>query len=730
VPKAHPIALKARLLPAIGDSILFETRGQDRGGRTMGAQAGSYPLIAAMGKAILAGAAIIGICGSAQARLVRINAGPPAVVDLPAFGPMGPYLKISGTFDGELDPLDPHDAPIADIGLAPRRDGKVQYTSTFYVLRPLDLAKGNRRLFYDFGNRGNKRILEWFNDGKESNDPTAAADFGNGFLMRSGYSVAWNGWAGDVAARPHMMSITLPIALNPDGTPITGKIVAELIPATADGTKFRLPYPASAAIPTNGMLTLRQRQTDAKLVVADWSWVNEREIEVPAPARIEWIYEFVYEAKDAKVMGIGHAATRDFVSFLKYAEKDDFGNPNPLAMSGLRAPPGEESAPRNLEAVYSWGRSQGGRVQRDFLRYGFNQDESNRMVFDGMMPYATGSGGNMWMNFRFAQPTVSAQQHSRRFSHEPELPHTFAVTRDVTTGELSGTLQSCLASDTCPKLFAIESANEYWNKSSSLNHTDSEGKDLRTQDLAPNVRHYFIASIQHNTVFDATARSARACQQLTNPLYNGPVFRALSVAIDAWVRFGARPPDSVLPQARDGTLVPPEAVRFPPIPATAYQGWPKLPAVQFNPQAANLNVALDFSKVPPQPKGARYTTLVPQVDADGNDLGGIKLPYLQVPLGTFTGWALIKQEFGGATPDICGQLGQFIPFANTKAERLAVSDPRLSIEERYPSQGDYVRAVKEAAGALVRQRLLLVEDSDRMVETAMQKGTDLWKTAR
>ena len=679
---------------------------------------------------ILASAATMGSGGSAQARLVRINGDPPTIVDLPAFGSTGPYLKISGTFDGELDPFDAHNAPIADIDRAPRSNGKVRYTSTFYVLRPLDLAKGNRRLFYDFGNRGNKRILEWFNDGKESNDPTTAADFGHGFLMRSGYSVAWNGWAGDVAVGPHKMSITLPVAIKADGTPITGEVLAELIPRTRDDTKFRLPYPANTTMPTNGKLTLRQRQNDAKIAVADWNWVNDREIAVAAPARSEWIYEFVYEARDPKVMGIGHAVTRDFVSFLEYAEKDDFGNPNPLAMTDSRARLGDERAPRNLDAVYSWGRSQGGRVQRDFVRYGFNQDESNRMVFDGMMPYATGSGGNMWMNFRFSQPTVSAQQHSRRFSHEPELPHTFAVMKDPITGETSGTLQACLATDTCPKFFNIESANEYWNKSSSLNHTDADGKDLRMEDLAGNVRHYFIASIQHNTVFDAAARSARACQQLVNPLYNGPVFRALSVALDEWVRFGIRPPDSVVPQAQNGTLVPPEAVRFPAIPAIAYEGWPKLPAVQFNPQAMNANLVLDFTKVPPQPKGRRYATLVPQVDRDGNDLGGIRLPYLQAPLGTFTGWGLIKQELGGTTPDICQQLGQFIPFANTKAERLAVSDPRLSIEERYASQGEYVRVVKEAAGTLVRQRFLLIEDYDRMVEVALQKGTDLWKTPR
>ena len=462
---------------------------------------------AALAAVVLASAAIIGMCGSAEARLVRINADKRVVVDLPAFGATGPYLKISGTFDGELDPFDLHNSPIADIDLAPRSNGKTQYTSTFYILRPLDLAKGNRRLFYDFGNRGNKRILQWFNDGKESNDPTTAAEFGNGFLMRAGYSVAWSGWAGDVAARPQMMNITLPIAVKPEGIPITGQVVAELIPRMSDDTRFRLPYPASTTMPANGKLTLRQRQTDAKFIVADWNWVDEREIAIPSPAHVEWIYEFVYEAKDPKVMGIGHAATRDFLSFLKYAEEEDFGNPNPLAMTGLRTRPGEARAPRNLEAVYSWGRSQGGRVQRDFVRYGFNQDESNRTVFDGMMPYATGSGGNMWMNFRFSQPTVSAQQHSRRFSHEPELPHTFAVMKDPITGETSGTLQSCLASASCPKILSIESANEYWNKSSSLNHTDADGKDLRTEDLAADVRHYFISSIQHNTVFDDAARA-------------------------------------------------------------------------------------------------------------------------------------------------------------------------------------------------------------------------------
>jgi len=291
-------------------------------------------------------------------------------------------------------------------------------------------------------------------------------------------------------------------------------------------------------------------------------------------------------------------------------------------------------------------------------------------------------------------------------------------------------LRECLFTNTCPKVLGIESANEYWNKSGSLNHTDAFGQDLRVEELAGDVRQYFIASIQHNTVFDAKAAALRFCQQPQNPLYPGPVFRALSVALDQWVAFGIKPPASVVPQSRNGTLVPPQAVRFPKIPATAYAGWPSLPSVQFNPNAMNVNVVLDFSKVPPEPAGPRYTTLVPQVDRDGNDIAGIRLPFLQAPLGTFTGWSLLKPDYGGAAPDICQQLGQFIPFANSKAERSAAGDPRLSIEERYPTRGEYVQAVKQAAASLVRERFLLVEDYDRMVEAALEKGTELWKNSR
>lgn len=655
-----------------------------------------------------------GLSTPAHARLTRINAGAPILIDLPAFGRTGAYLKIAGTFEGELDPADRRNAVIADIDLAPLENGNVRYTSTFFLLRPAELSRGNAKLFYDFGNRGSKRILQWFNDGTDSNDPSTPAEFGHGFLMRQGYIVALSGWAADVAPAPNIMSIDVPIAANSDGSPITGLVVAESIPSSDTANTIALPYAASRTTSDNGVLTVREHQADPKVPVEGWTYVSPRQIRFPAPAAVQWIYEFVYEGKDPAVMGIGHAATRDFLSFVKHASQDDFGNPNPVAMRG------------GLRAIYSWGRSQGGRVERDFLYYSFNEDEDGQLVIDGMMPYATGSGGLIWMNFRFAQPTVSAQQHSRHHSHEPEFPHTFAVRTDPLTGQTDGILLRCLSTGTCPRFFNIDGGNEYWNKTSSLNHTDAYGDDLDVDRLAPNVRIYSIASIEHNTTFDRRPEQLAACQQLTNPLYNGPIFRALPVRLDRWVIRGIRPPASRVAKRSQGTLVSPEEVNFPSIPATAYADWPKLPAVQFNPGVMNHNAVLDFSVVPPEHvDDLEYAVQVAQVDADGNDIAGIRLPYLAVPLGTHTGWSLLKPGMGG--PDICGQNGQFIPFANTRAERLAAGDPRLSIEERYRNHRAYVSSAARAAERLVREGFLLEEDEDRIVTRAARQGTDLWK---
>lgn len=655
-------------------------------------------------------------CQRTEARLTRITAEPATVIALPSFGSTGPYLKIVGTFEGELDPSDRRNAVVADIHLAPLGNGKVRYKATFFILRPADLSQGNGKLFYNFNNRGNKQIFDWLNDGTSSNNPATAEHFGNGFLMRYGYIVAFSGWAGDVTAGPNVLSIEVPTAHNQDGTSITGKVVAELVPRQTNETTINLPYPSNDTKANNGVLTVRQNPSDPKVPVAGWTWVNERQIRFAGPARVPWIYEFVYQAKDPKVMGVGHAATRDFLSFLKHRAVDDFGNPNPVAMQG------------GIKAIYAWGRSNGGRVQRDFLGWGFNEDEEGRMVFDGMMAYGVGAGGHVWMNYRFSQITVSSQQHSRHHAREPEFPHTFPVMTDPLTGQNDGILRRCLATSTCPKFFNFDGANEYWGKTASLNHTDALGRDLDMDKLAPNVRLYSIASIEHNTTFDQRPALLAHCQQMTNPLYNGPIFRALAVALDRWVTQGIQPPPSRVSKQHERTLVPPEQVKFPTIPATHYAGWPALPKVEFHPGSMNHNAPMNFSEQPYEHiPGPQYRVQVAQVDSDGNELGGLRLPYLEVPLGTHTGWNWYPP--GAGSPNRCGQDGSFIPFANTKAERLAAGDPRPSLNERYRNQQDYVQQVVNAAKKLVEQGYLLEEDEDRIVQRAERSGVKLWLEA-
>jgi hypothetical protein len=414
-------------------------------------------------------------------------------------------------------------------------------------------------------------------------------------------------------------------------------------------------------------------------------------------------------------MGLGHAITRDFLSFLKHEEFDDYANLNPVAMEG------------GLRAIYSWGRSNGGRNQRDFLRWGFNEDEQSRTVIDGMMPYGTGSGGHVWMNARFAQPMASSRKHERHYAPEHEFPHTFPVSTDPLTGQTDGILKRCLESNTCPRVFNIDSANEYWNKLSSLNHTDAYGYDLNIDALAPNVRIYAIASAEHNTTFDQEVPEfLNACQQMTNPLYNGPVFRALLVALDRWVMEGIEPPASVVPSRSAGTLVPPEEISYPAIPALEYEGWPAIPEFVYTPETMYRYGPLNFNVVPYQRlPGPEYVAQVSQVDSDGNEIAGIRLPALTVPLGTHIGWSVMKQ--GAGFPDSCGQNGTFIPFARTRAEREAAGDPRPSLEERYLNEQTFVSQIESASFRLMEQGFLLQEDRLRILRRARENGFDFWR---
>ncbi|NNE39084.1 MAG: hypothetical protein HKN08_12320, partial [Gammaproteobacteria bacterium] len=350
-----------------------------------------------------------------------------------------------------------------------------------------------------------------------------------------------NGYAGHVRAGPDILGADIPIAKNPDGSVITGKVVTEMVPGDPDITSMQLPYAANEAIESNGVLTVREHGNGNGTPVDDWQYIDEWNIEFSGPAKPGWIYEFVYTAKDPIVMGMGHTITRDFLSFLRHEKQDRLGNPNPL---------GDYDG---IEAIYSWGRSNGGRTQRDFLRWGFNEDEQGRRVIDGMIPYGTGAAGHLWMNWRFAQPMASSRKHERHYAPEHEFPQTFPVLTDPLTGQTDGILRRCLETDTCPRVFSVDGANEYWNKLSSLNHTDAMGNDLDMGSVAPNVRVYAIASIEHNTTHDQTMpETMNFCQQMTNPLYNGTIFRALLVKLDEWVMENKQPPPSNMPTRSDG----------------------------------------------------------------------------------------------------------------------------------------------------------------------------------
>jgi hypothetical protein len=421
------------------------------------------------------------------------------------------------------------------------------------------------------------------------------------------------------------------------------------------------------------------------------------------------IYEFSYTAKDPTVNGLGFAAVRDWNAFLKYESKDDAGNANPLA--------------GDITRIYTEVVSQPGRLLNDFRNLGFNQAENGKKVFDGMMQWiAAGDGINM--NYRFSQPGRTERNRQDHLYVEGVFPFANVSTTDPLTGKTASRYDKCLATNTCPLAVEIYSANEYWVKAASLLHTDPAG----TNDLpdSPFTRNYFISSHQHGTGNQATKGS---CQQFQNPLDSAPVQRALFIALDEWSTKGTLPPVSQVPKLSDGTLVrplPQTWLSFPNIPGVTYNGV-KTTRYLFNygPEFYSTGIPTINPPVVRAPyqdnpaNGPIYPSFVPKTDSDGNDIAGVRLPDVTVPLATYTGWAL---RSGAQAGDGCEGVGQYIPFAKTTAERLASGDPRLSVEERYPSFSAYYEAVSNAIEDMVARRLMLREDARSNLNRLVQAG--------
>ncbi|HEX7981487.1 MAG TPA: alpha/beta hydrolase domain-containing protein, partial [Gemmatimonadaceae bacterium] len=640
------------------------------------------------------------------------------------FGSVGQYEKIIGRAYGEVDPNDRRNALIQDILVAPRNArGMVEYVATFTLLRPLDPSKGNGVLLHDMVNRGSKLTIAML----ERTCATSGAqcdleDAGDGLLFRDGYTILWSGWQGDVAEIPGAIgrnvreTVRVPVARNADGSPITGPIVVRWSDFPQGTTTFPLNsagYYSVGAVALGAYLpaTLDTRaarlETHTSETISgevrgatpmpseDWAWGDCAHTPFPgAPdstkiclrhaADPALLYQLVYTAKDPLVLLLGFAAIRDVGSFFRYEAKDAAGTANPIAGT--------------IRAVIGTGLSQAGNTQRTFIHYGFNEDDSGtrgRIVWDGSNPHIAARQNPV--NLRFARPGGAAGLYDPGSDAVIWWEHRADTARHRPA---AGMLDRCRATNTCPKIFETLGSAEFWGLRAS---PDFVGTDARADiPLPSNVRRYYFPSTTHgggNGAFTRTPAKSRAvCALPDNPAPESDHERALLVALTAWVTRGVEPPPSRYPRLADRTLTSPEdvAARFPRIPNAPTPEGMITPFLDydFGPRFEPNDMRGALDSIPPRIRRV-LPSRVPQIDRDGNELAGVKSPLVANPLGTYMGWNRTASGFAAGQP--CGFSGGFIPFAETRAERIASGDPRLSLEERYGTHEKYVRGVRATA---------------------------------
>src|SRR5215471_6910492 len=610
-------------------------------------------------------------------------------------GAVGPYERLHGTIFGELDPTHPLNIGLVNLDRAARNThGNVEYRSEFRILKPLDLDRGNGCLVYDVPNRGNQPIMPRLNGAPEGGHPQHA---GNGFLMRRGFTLVWSGWQGDVPAGNDRLTARFPSIPGITGmvreefiaenTGLLGETnIQELSEERFIGT---LVYPV--ADPAGAALSVREREADPRVTPPGLAWrlVDDRHVEMTRPSGSGFdrgaIYEFIYRARDPIVMGIGFAAIRDIVSFLRHETKD-----NPLA---------PQERPRIRHAL-GFGISQSGRVLRDLVHLGFNQDLAGRQVFDGILPVVAGSRRTC-VNWQFAQAGRYSRQHEDHSYGDDQFPFSYPTLIDPISGRSNGILQRAHNAGVCPKVLHLDTESDLWQARSSLIATDTSGSDIAMPD---EVRVYTVSGVPH-----APFRPLpKPVMQLPgNRLVYGAFMRALLVALFEWVEYGTAPPDSRFPSRAAGTLVPL---------AEARRSFPRLPEVKF-PNVLNELRLRDHSVEPPS-ESTPYPVFVQSADADGNALGGIRHSLLAAPLATHVGWSLRASGYGEG--DLLTIQGSMIPFAQTEAERGRADDSRPSLESRYPSRDAWAARLSEAVHRLVADRLLLAEDGDRLTAAARE----------
>jgi hypothetical protein len=657
-----------------------------------------------MGKVLVAAAMLLFVSSVTEARVVRLRIERREVIlDGRAFGAAGPYEKLVGKVDFGLDPALPRNAEIVDLKLAPRNPrGDVEASADFYMLKPVDARRGNGRLFYEVGNRGGKSLLQTFQKAAGSADPSKEVEFGDGALMRQGFTLLWMGWQWDVPERPGTMRMEMPIATE-GGKRITGLVRGNFILNERANTasvadRAHKAYPVLDPKSAENVMTVRDDPTARGQVIprAHWHFVDEGTVALDGGFEPGRIYDVVYRSADPRVVGVGLAGTRDLVSFMKY----DATAENP--MPGIRY-------------AIGWGVSQSGRFLRHFLYQGFNEDEQGRKVFDGVFDQVGGAGRGSF-NHRFGQASRDALQYFNILFPVDLFPFTDGPSTDPEGGAVDSLLARAERTGTAPKIFHLLTNSEYFNRAGSLVHTDATG--TRDADLPANTRVYMIASAPHGPgPFPPVSNigGGMTGRALLNPLNYSPAVRALFRALDRWVVDDAAPPPSAYPKLSDGTLTSPSKA-----------GWPAVPGYQLPQQplrAFHLNFGADWAKgivsVEPPEVGKPFVVSVPAVDADGNVRAGIRLPDIAVPLATQAGWNYRDASIGA--PDrLAGEIGSYIPFARTKADRDRSGDPRLSIEERYRNHDEYVGKFAASALDLVERGYLLPEDVADLLKHAAE----------
>mgnify|MGYP006171086025 CR=1 FL=1 len=620
--------------------------------------------------------------GSAELTRVEITKRVDVLNGKP-FGDAGPYEKLHGKAYFAVDPANPRNAVIADIDLAPRNgEGKVEFSADLFILKPKDPARGNGVVFFDVINRGRFRLLSTFSAGDAADDPTTEAHFGDASLLLQGFTLVAVGWQFDVP--DDLIGLDAPVP-TVDGQPIRGWVREWFIPSKAadsfhwtggNATKGYVPVDLDAP---GYRLTSREGFFTGRRLIPREDWQFGRVVDGRRVADADFItlktgfkpgltYELTYESQNPPVAGLGLAAVRDMASAMKY---------DPAAVA-------------RGKYAYMYGSSQTGRTLRLIVHQGFTIDERGRKVFDAAF-IKTGGGSIGRFNERFALV------NSLGVFTETQFPFQYQVTTDPVTGRRDG-LGARIPAGLEPKIFTFDTGSEYWDKGrlGALRHASIDGTEDSSD--APNVRMYYIAGSRHGSGSVPAADSGG--QFRNNTLDYDWAQRGLMAALDAWVRQGTEPPPSRHPRFADGTMVPHHRLAFPRIPDVQ---WPI-----HVPGGYRWDVDTPVSAVP---------FLLSQVDADGNEIGGLRLPEQAVPLATLTGWQF-RSERIGAPHTLIVNAGAYIPFPVTRAEREKTGDPRLSIEERYVNRADYLAKVSAVAHRLAEERYVLRQDVPSMIEAA------------